>query len=41
MRLLFCKIYDEQNNKDILEFSNRLDEDLKYLIQDLIFYLIL
>ena len=29
MRLLFCKIYDEQNNKDILEFSNRLDEDLK------------
>lgn len=29
MRLLFCKIYDEQNNKDILEFSNRLEENPK------------
>ena len=29
MRLLFCKIYDEQNNKNVLEFSNRLEEDLK------------
>ncbi|MFZ5800288.1 MAG: N-6 DNA methylase [Candidatus Omnitrophota bacterium] len=28
MRLLFCKIYDEKTNKEIVEFSNRPDEDL-------------
>lgn len=28
MRLLFCKIYDEKNNCDVMEFSNRPNEDL-------------
>lgn len=27
MRLLFCKIYDEKNSVDIVEFSNRPDEN--------------
>ena len=29
MRLLFCKIYDEKNSRDIVEFSNRPNEDYK------------
>ena len=27
MRLLFCKIYDEKNSRNIVEFSNRPDEN--------------
>ena len=27
MRLLFCKIYDEKNSVDIIEFSNRPNEN--------------
>ena len=27
MRLLFCKIYDEKNSRNIIEFSNRPDEN--------------
>jgi len=27
MRLLFCKIYDEKNSREITEFSNRPDDN--------------
>ena len=36
MRLLFCKIYDEKNTVDVVEFSNRPNENYDYSDQELI-----